>query len=234
VTNPSLAKEHIRGTEGLPPGVSGYVAAEETFCSRNPDFTGTLEPGGAHYDWAIFHNVPPGGEVSLEWGYEPYGVSAWVDPWYYLNSPDIPPPAECPPELVTLGTCVEAVSPEDLVKRFVDLVRNVVRGAKVACDILLCQEEVKFPIGILNLVSGYIGLIEASQLSAELDTARAAQDLAIKQYGPKSPEACQAAQKVDRAQHRLHVKLIDIFPLSSIFFPLPAGGDVTPGCRFNG
>jgi hypothetical protein len=72
LTDPSLFKEHIRGTEGLPPSASGYVPADETFCSRNPNFTGIIEPGGAHYDWAIFHNVPPGGEVSLEWG--PFGL----------------------------------------------------------------------------------------------------------------------------------------------------------------
>jgi hypothetical protein len=90
-------KEHMRGTAN-----AGYVEAEETLCSRNPDFTITLQPGEAFSNWVIFHNVPwPGSEVSLEW--EPYGFSEWVDPWY---SPfNAPPPAECPPELVTLGTC---------------------------------------------------------------------------------------------------------------------------------
>jgi hypothetical protein len=51
-TDPSLAKEHLRGTPN-----AGTVAAEDTFCSRNPNFTGSLAPGGAHYEWAIFHHV---------------------------------------------------------------------------------------------------------------------------------------------------------------------------------
>jgi hypothetical protein len=103
ITNPSLAKEHIRGTEGIPPDGEGSVDASETFCSRNPNFTGVIEPGGTFYNWAIFHNVPPGGEVSLEW--MPYGFSPWVKPW---QSPlSAPPPVVCPPELVTLGTCEE-------------------------------------------------------------------------------------------------------------------------------
>lgn len=97
-TNPSLVKEHMRGTAN-----AGFVAAEETFCSRNPSFTTSLKPGETHYEWAIFHNVPwKGGEVSLEW--MPYGFSAtWVNPWHSPFSD--PPPVECPPELVTLGTC---------------------------------------------------------------------------------------------------------------------------------
>jgi hypothetical protein len=121
LTDPSLFKEHIRGNEGLPPGASGYVPADETFCSRNPDFTGIIEPGEAHYDWAIFHNVPPGGEVSLEWG--PFGLSAWVDPWYSAYPPDVPRPAECPPELVTLGTC-QSKLPEGKARNLIVLVHG--------------------------------------------------------------------------------------------------------------
>jgi hypothetical protein len=104
--NPSLTKEHIRGAEGIPPDGDGYVSAEETFCSRNPNFTGSIEPGGAHYSWAIFHNVPPGGEVSLEWGAGSWsGSSGWVDPWYQPYPLNTQPPVACPPELVALGTC---------------------------------------------------------------------------------------------------------------------------------
>jgi hypothetical protein len=100
-TEPSLAKEHMQGTAN-----AGYVPASETFCSRNPNYTGTIEPGGSHYSWAIFHNVPwRGGEVSLEWGLHWYGVSPWVDPWNDPYPPVVLPPAECPPELVTLKTC---------------------------------------------------------------------------------------------------------------------------------
>lgn len=93
-TTPSFAKEHMRGTAN-----SGYVVAEETFCSRNPNFTASLGPGGTHTEWAIFHNVPwQGGEVSLEW--MPYGFSEWVDSWYSPYPSATPPPAECPSELV--------------------------------------------------------------------------------------------------------------------------------------
>jgi hypothetical protein len=104
-TDPSMVKEHMRGTAN-----SGYVPADETFCSRNPSFTGSLKPGDTHYSWAIFHNVPwRGGEVSLEWN--SFGFSPWVDPWYSSYSPKALPPAECPPELVTLGTCQPAEQP---------------------------------------------------------------------------------------------------------------------------
>jgi hypothetical protein len=97
VSDPSLVRENMRGTPN-----SGMVAAEETFCSRNPNFTGSIGPEGFFAGWAIFHEVPwTGGEVSLELG--PF-VGPWVDPWYQSLS-NVPPPAECPTELVTLGLC---------------------------------------------------------------------------------------------------------------------------------
>jgi hypothetical protein len=103
-TDPSLAKEHIRGDQGIPPDGDGYVPAEETFCSRNPTFTATLAPGETFYYWAIFHNVPSHGQLSLELSHDPPTRSAWLNPW---QSPfSAPQPAECPQELVTLGTCV--------------------------------------------------------------------------------------------------------------------------------
>ena len=43
-TEPSLAKEHMQGTAN-----AGWVPAEETFCSRNPNFTASLKPGETHY-----------------------------------------------------------------------------------------------------------------------------------------------------------------------------------------
>jgi hypothetical protein len=94
--------EHMRGTPH-----SGFVAAEETFCSRNRDSTITLKPGEAFYDWVIFHNVPwIGGQVLLEWpAYESWQEAQWVDPWNSLYPSESPPPPECPTELVTLGTC---------------------------------------------------------------------------------------------------------------------------------
>jgi hypothetical protein len=109
---PGAAKEHIRGNAGY----MGYVGADETHCSRTPYITVTLKPGDTFYGWAIFHNVPWGrqgetGEVSLEWGNK--GSSAWVDPWDSAYSPDLPPPAVCPTELVTLGTCQLLTSIDD-------------------------------------------------------------------------------------------------------------------------
>lgn len=101
-------KEHMVGTAN-----TASIAAEETFCSRNPNFTGSIKPGAAHFNWAIFHNVPwKGGQVSLEWG--GYGRSRWVDPWHSAYPSDVPLPAVCPPELVTLGTCQPAVQPGQL------------------------------------------------------------------------------------------------------------------------
>jgi hypothetical protein len=97
-TSTSLpAKEHIRGTTN-----SGTFVVEDTFCGRNPNFNGSLEPGEIYYDWAIFHIVPlPGGEVRLEWPTQ--GFSGWVDPWH--TPFDAPPPPVCPEEL---GTCQPA------------------------------------------------------------------------------------------------------------------------------
>ena len=104
-TAPSLAKEHIRGTEGIPVDGDGVVAAEETFCSRYPNYIASLPPGETFYYWAIFHNVPPDGEVSLELSHDPPTRSAWLKPWYTPFS--APPPPVCPPELVRLGYCQE-------------------------------------------------------------------------------------------------------------------------------
>lgn len=103
---------------------SGTVPAEETYCSRNPDLTFSIEPGGAYYGWAIFHNVPwEGGVVSLEWGDK--GSSAWVDPWaspYPLAQ--FPPPVECPDELVTLGTCQVPREPHGTASNLIVLVHG--------------------------------------------------------------------------------------------------------------
>jgi hypothetical protein len=99
------AREHItRGGTYL-----GFVDASETFCSRSPAKTVYLEPGQTLNDWAIFHNVPwIGDQVRLQW--DPYPFSPWINPW---PPPPFagPPPAECPPELVNLGTCKQAEIP---------------------------------------------------------------------------------------------------------------------------
>jgi hypothetical protein len=127
VANPSLVMEHIRGTEGIPINGDGVVAAEETFCSRNPNLNHSIDPGGTHYSWAIFHNVPPGGEVSLEW--MPFGRSGWVNPWQ--SSFNAPPPAECPQELVNFGTCVPVSrTPEGKRPNLIVLVHGCCTDAK--------------------------------------------------------------------------------------------------------
>jgi hypothetical protein len=100
-SDPQIIKEHIRGTEGIPPDGNGYVSSDEHTCSRNPNLTVTLQPGQYDNGWAIFHNVPPGGEVSIEQG--DFGSSPWINPWY--SSFSAPPPDECPSELVKLGFC---------------------------------------------------------------------------------------------------------------------------------
>ena len=110
-SNPSLAKEWIRGDEGIPDNGAGYVAADETFCSRNPAFSTSLKPGDVHIEWTIFHNVPSVGEIALEWGgyVSPNStsppISPWLGPWFSAYPSNTPAPDECPPELVSLGTC---------------------------------------------------------------------------------------------------------------------------------
>jgi hypothetical protein len=105
--DPSLAKEYMRGKSGD----LGYVAADETYCSHNPNLTYSLKPGESYITWSIFHNVPwadQGGErgqVSLEWGR--FGASPWIYPWSSHVSPNeiVPSPPICPPEFETLGIC---------------------------------------------------------------------------------------------------------------------------------
>jgi hypothetical protein len=100
-------QENMSGTPD-----SGMVNADETLCSHDPNYIRMIDPGGKHYDWAIFHNVPwnrilPGAEkslVSLQWG--SYGPSQPAYLWYKPLS-NVPEPVECPPELVTLKTCQE-------------------------------------------------------------------------------------------------------------------------------
>jgi hypothetical protein len=92
-TDPAVAKEHISET-----AEAGTFAATETFCSRNPDSTRVIDPGGVHYEWAIFNKVPEDGKVALEW--ESYGVAQGENPWEAAYPATMPHPAECPP-----GTC---------------------------------------------------------------------------------------------------------------------------------
>ena len=219
-TNQLAIKEHIRGTEGIPPNGDGYVAAEETFCSRNPNFTGSLNPGDAIYDWAMFHNVPPGGEVRLEWGQ--YGFSAWVDPWYSPYSPDTPPPAECPHELVTLRTCVESVPQENPMKQLVDLVGDVVSGSKAACDIVEC-ETLKYPLALLDKIFTVVNLSVAMVQEVIFGDKLKTLNQAIREHGRSSPQACQAAKEVYTAVRDLHQALLSVVPPLGLIFPLPEG-----------
>lgn len=228
LTDALSVKEHIRGTEGIPRNGDGVVAAEETFCNRNPTFSRTLNPGETNYDWAIFHNVPPGGEVRLEWG--SYGFSAWVDPWYSPYSPDVPPPAECPHELVTLGTCViKAVPLENPMKQLVDLVGDVVSGSKAACDIVECETVIQYPLALLDKIFtvGNLGIAMVQEVifGDKLKTL----NQAIREHGLRSPQTCQAAKEVINAVRDLHKTLLSVVPPLGLIFPLPQG-EVTK-CR---
>jgi hypothetical protein len=156
--NQYTPREHIRGAEGIPPDGDGYVVAEETFCSRYPGWSAILSPGDVFNYWAIFHNVPPGGEVSLEW--QPYGSSPWVNPW---PSPPFfgPEPGECPPELVTLGTCNPPAIPT---RQLGDDERKVLE-ATVSCG--------TFVVGSITTAAGVpLGpIVLAAQYTAQAATA---------------------------------------------------------------
>jgi hypothetical protein len=50
-------------------GDDGTVAASNTTCSENPNWTATVPPGGTVSITATFGNVPwPGSAVTLQWG----------------------------------------------------------------------------------------------------------------------------------------------------------------------
>ena len=144
-------REHItRGGTYL-----GFVDASETFCSRNPATTIYLEPGETWNGWAIFHNVPwIGDQVRLQW--DPYGPSPWINPW---PSPPFfgPPPAVCPPELVTLGTCKPpAISSSQLTPEELQIIENAP----------LCAVSVIPGLGQLQDVKN---VVEAIKIGSELN-----------------------------------------------------------------
>jgi hypothetical protein len=81
----SFVSEHMAGGSGD----DGTVAAESTSCSRNPDLTIPVPPGGTSTFLAIFHNVPwPGSSVAITWGSA--GTSPYVYP--FGSSPPSPKP----------------------------------------------------------------------------------------------------------------------------------------------
>jgi hypothetical protein len=105
--------ENIRGTEGITSSTGGFVPADQTFCTGKSSFS---VPHGAYFEgWAIFHNVPPGGEVSLQLSINgAVHASPWLDPFYRRypqNIPYLPEPAVCPQELINLHTCTPASQP---------------------------------------------------------------------------------------------------------------------------
>uniref|UniRef100_A0AAU1ZU90 Secreted protein n=1 Tax=Streptomyces sp. NBC_00093 TaxID=2975649 RepID=A0AAU1ZU90_9ACTN len=62
----------------------GYVAADATLCSTQPQADFTLGPGRSFVSWATFHNVPwKGDRISVEWG--GLGSSRYLDPYWPLN-----------------------------------------------------------------------------------------------------------------------------------------------------
>jgi hypothetical protein len=99
-----LVFEHMRGTSN-----SGAVQAEETTCTRDPNWKVTIPPRGNAYQWAIFHNVPwSGGTAAIEWPgiYDNNtSTSAFIDPYACPWGAGHAPPAEWPPELCNFGLC---------------------------------------------------------------------------------------------------------------------------------
>jgi hypothetical protein len=130
-TDPALVKEHMQGTAN-----AGWVPAEDTFCHRNPSWTGVLKPGDTHAEWAIFHNVPwKDGQVSLELPKDATGTphfSGWVDPW---ATPFVAPAAQvCPLELVRLGLC-QAKLPEGRTPNLVVMVHGCCTDGNGVIDV---------------------------------------------------------------------------------------------------
>lgn len=97
VTDPTLAKEWFY-REGK---VAGFVRADSTSCSRDPNLAFTLPPGGSRDLIATFHNVPRYGDrIAIEWGPinpDAHPRSAFINP--YPGVPPWKPPAKpgCPP-----------------------------------------------------------------------------------------------------------------------------------------
>jgi hypothetical protein len=112
-TDPSMVKEHTD---------AGTFAATETYCSRNPDITRDIAPGGAHYEYAIFNKVPATGNVVLEW--ENYGKSQGVNPWTTPYPANTPHPTECPS-----GTC-QSTTPEGKAANLIVLVHGCCTDAQ--------------------------------------------------------------------------------------------------------
>lgn len=106
---PSLVKEHID---------AGTFEAIHTYCSRNPGITRVIDPGGAHYEYAIFNQVPATGNVALEW--ENYGVSQGVNPW---TTPPYPPNAPHPTDCPSGSTC-QSQLPEGTATNLIVLVHG--------------------------------------------------------------------------------------------------------------
>jgi eukaryotic-like serine/threonine-protein kinase len=72
----SFVTETMSGGDGN----DGLVAASDTTCSDNPDWTATVPPGGTVEVYATFGNVPwPGVAVSITWG--DAGTSAAINPF---------------------------------------------------------------------------------------------------------------------------------------------------------
>ncbi|MCU1612617.1 MAG: hypothetical protein JWO98_157 [Frankiales bacterium] len=85
-SDPALSKQHVY-RDGR---YIGYIAAEKTLCSQDPNWNASLGPQRRVASWAIFHNVPWNGDrVSLEWGN--LGQSSYENP-YAVSLGGSPPP----------------------------------------------------------------------------------------------------------------------------------------------
>jgi len=241
--NLSDFKENIRGTQGIPTNALGFVPADETFCSRNPNFTRTLKPGEFQYDWAIFHNVPSGGEVSLSWGQ--YGSSGWLNPWFRVYPPNISPPAECPSELTKLGTCGENTithqkdtSSDDYVKAIEDLFGDAVTSITQACVTVECPRLIEFPTDILGKALELKSVFDLGSVIPKFKkiadmTKQLQQAKQENGPGPASPKLCEIANSLYNELNNFVNSLPPVvqegFILGSLFFPY----DAKPPCSSN-
>lgn len=89
--DPRLAKEWFyRGGKEI-----GYVNAEKTSCSENPNLTFTLQPGEHRFLWATFHNVPwHGDRIALEWSIVQRGAHTEYREPYPATFQGLPEPME--------------------------------------------------------------------------------------------------------------------------------------------
>jgi hypothetical protein len=95
VTDPSVHREWLKE-----PTTLGFVPADRSYCSANPDSSTTLVPGAVLNVWFLVRHVPSSKAlVSLEWqsGESPHVRTAYFKPWkQQLRGLKPPPRGICP------------------------------------------------------------------------------------------------------------------------------------------